>query len=77
MHRITPLLVAAVLAVTLLVLAAPAMASGGGGAVYTLTNEASGNAVAVFDRASDGSLTPDGTVPTGGNGTGAGLGSQG
>jgi 6-phosphogluconolactonase (cycloisomerase 2 family) len=66
------------LAAVLLVLAAPAIASGGGqGAVYTLTNSASGNAVAVFDRASDGSLTPDGTVATGGNGTGAGLGSQG
>ena len=46
-------------------------------APYTLTNSASGNAVAIFDRASDGSLTPDRTVPTGGNGTGAGLGSQG
>ena len=80
MHRIRTLAVAAALAAALLVLAAPAMASGGGGsdgAVYTLTNSASGNAVAVFDRASDGSLTPDGTVWTGGNGTGAGLGSQG
>jgi 6-phosphogluconolactonase len=77
MHRLTALAVAAALGVALLVLAAPAMASGGGGAVYTLTNAASGNAVAVFDRAADGSLTPDGTVPTGGFGTGAGLGSQG
>jgi 6-phosphogluconolactonase len=76
MHRIRPLVAAAVLATAFLVLAAPAMASGGG-AVYTLTNSASGNAVAIFDRASDGSLTPDGTVPTGGDGTGAGLGSQG
>ena len=36
------------------------MASGGGrgdGAVYTLTNSASGNAVAVFERDRDGSLT--------------------
>jgi 6-phosphogluconolactonase len=77
MHRLTKLAVAAVLGVALLVLAAPAMASGGSRAVYTLTNEASGNAVAVFDRASDGSLTPDGTASTGGLGTGAGLGSQG
>jgi 6-phosphogluconolactonase (cycloisomerase 2 family) len=55
------------------------MASGGrgDGAVYTLTNSASGNAVAVFERDRDGSLTARGTVPTGGNGTGAGLGSQG
>ena len=80
MHRIRTVVVAAALAAVLLVLAAPAMASGGGrsdGAVYTLTNAAAGNAVAVFDRARDGSLAPDGTVPTGGNGTGAGLGSQG
>jgi 6-phosphogluconolactonase len=77
MHRLTTLAAAAALGVALLVLAAPAMASGGGGAVYTLTNAASGNAVAIFDRAADGSLTPDGTVPTGGLGTGVGLGSQG
>lgn len=80
MHRPRALLVAAFAAATALLLAAPAMAGGGGkhgGAVYTLTNSASGNAVAIFDRARDGSLTPDGAVPTGGNGTGAGLGSQG
>lgn len=37
------------------------------GAVYVLTNQVS-NAVAVFDRAQDGTLTPAGTFPTGGNG---------
>jgi 6-phosphogluconolactonase len=47
------------------------------GAVYTTTNQASGNAVAVFARAADGTLTPAGTFATGGTGTGAGLGSQG
>ncbi len=47
------------------------------GAVYVLTNAAAGNAVAIFARAADGSLTAAGTVPTGGLGTGAGLGSQG
>lgn len=47
------------------------------GAVYTLTNEVSGNRVAVFDRAIDGTLTPAGMVPTGGLGTGGGIGSQG
>jgi len=80
MHRLTTIVVAAAVAAVVLALAAPAMASGGGrgdSAVYTLTNSASGNAVAVFDRARDGSLTPDGTVPTGGSGTGSGLGSQG
>ena len=77
MHRFRTFAVALTVAAAFLVLAAPVMASGGRGAVYTLTNSPSGNAVAVFDRAADGSLTPDGTVPTGGLGTGAGLGSQG
>ncbi len=46
-------------------------------AVYTLTNQVAGNAVAVFDRAADGTLGAAGTVATGGTGTGAALGSQG
>lgn len=46
-------------------------------AVYALTNSPNGNAVVVYRRAGDGSLTPDGSYTTGGNGTGAGLGSQG
>jgi 6-phosphogluconolactonase (cycloisomerase 2 family) len=63
-----------------LVLAGAASAHGGAqreGAVYALTNASSGNAVAVFERAADGSLTAAGTVLTGGNGSGDGLGSQG
>jgi 6-phosphogluconolactonase (cycloisomerase 2 family) len=71
------MLVVAAAAATFFVLAATAMASGGKRAVYTLTNAPSGNEVAVFHRGNDGSLTPAGTVATGGNGTGAGLGSQG
>jgi len=47
------------------------------GAVYTLTNSPAGNAVDVFGRAADGALTPQGRFPTGGTGTGGGLGSQG
>ena len=54
-----------------------AAAAEDGGAVYTLTNSAAGNAVAIFNRAADGTLTPAGSVSTGGLGTGAGLGSQG
>ena len=46
------------------------------GAVYTLTNAASGNAVAYFSRSAQGALTYVGQFATGGNGTGAGLGSQ-
>ena len=80
MHRIRRLAFAASLAACALVWAAPASASDAGpqgSAVYTLTNSSSGNAVAVFDRAPTGRLTPNGTVPTGGTGSGAGLGSQG
>jgi 6-phosphogluconolactonase len=47
------------------------------GAVYALTNAPAGNAVMVWDRAADGSLTPAGSYATGGRGSGAGLGSQG
>jgi len=47
------------------------------GAVFTVSNQAGGNAVIAFSRASDGSLTPAGSFATLGNGTGAGLGSQG
>src|SRR5688500_9349324 len=46
------------------------------GAVYTITNEAGGNEVAVYERSADGSLTFMATYPTGGLGSGAGLGSQ-
>jgi 6-phosphogluconolactonase len=79
MHRVRQLSFAVVLAAVALVFAASASADDdrGRGAVYTLTNSATGNAVAVFERAADGSLSPEGTVSTGGRGTGAGLGSQG
>ena len=80
MHRLRTLVLALVVGAAFLALAGPAMASGGDrgdGAVYTLTNSASGNAVVVFERDRDGSLAARGRVATGGNGTGAGLGSQG
>lgn len=47
------------------------------GTVYTITNAATGNAVVAYTRWANGSLSPLGTYPTGGTGTGAGLGSQG
>lgn len=47
------------------------------GAVYTMSNATTGNAVIVFDRLSDGRLVPAVSVPTGGAGTGGGLGNQG
>jgi 6-phosphogluconolactonase (cycloisomerase 2 family) len=47
------------------------------GAVYVMSNDAAGNAIQVFDRAASGALTAAGEYPTGGLGSGAGLGSQG
>src|SRR5688572_18968176 len=47
------------------------------GDVYSLTNAPGTNAVAIFARGLDGTLTPDGTAATGGSGTGGGLGTQG
>jgi 6-phosphogluconolactonase (cycloisomerase 2 family) len=47
------------------------------GLVMAITNAPAGNAVVLYRRAADGSLTFDGTYPSGGAGTGAGLGSQG
>jgi len=47
------------------------------GAVYTMSNAAAGNAVVIFQRDEDtGQLTMQTSVATGGNGTGASLGSQ-
>lgn len=68
----------AAVALALLAGAAPAVSAGGpAGAVYTLTNSASWNAVVVYNRAGDGRIRPLGTFATGGLGTGSGLGSQG
>ncbi len=47
------------------------------GAVYVLTNASGGNAVQVFHRAADGSLSAAGSFSTGGLGSGISLGSQG
>jgi 6-phosphogluconolactonase (cycloisomerase 2 family) len=71
----------AILAALVVLLAGTAGSARGGedtaGAVYTLSNAAAGNSVLVFTRAHDGTLTPAGSYPTGGLGTGSGLGSQG
>jgi 6-phosphogluconolactonase len=47
------------------------------GAVYTMTNDAGGNAVVAYARLADGSLRLAGTHPTGGLGSGDDLGNQG
>jgi 6-phosphogluconolactonase (cycloisomerase 2 family) len=46
------------------------------GAVFALTNAATGNAVVMYDRSASGSLTPAGIFPTGGLGSGGGISSQ-
>ncbi len=60
-------------------LAAPAAARNffSSGVVFTATNAAAGNAVIAFGRGAKGDLEHIGNFPTGGNGTGSGLGNQG
>jgi 6-phosphogluconolactonase len=71
-------IVGALAAVLAIAAAAPVAASSPhDGAVYTLSNAVSGNAVIAYSRAANGVLSPLGTFPTGGLGSGAGLGSQG
>jgi len=50
---------------------------GGPGAVFAITNAPTGNAVLAYERGENGVLSPAGAFPTGGTGSGAGLGSQG
>ena len=45
--------------------------------VYTMSNAAAGNSILAFEASSDGTLTPAASYPTGGLGTGGGLGNQG
>ena len=51
--------------------------NGAAGAVYTMSNDTSSNALLTFERNATGELTAKGVIPTGGRGTGAGLGNQG
>ncbi len=69
--------VVALLAASAIVAGSAASGTGTRGALYTLTNDAGGNAVLVFDRHADGTISPAGSFATGGLGTGGGLGSQG
>ncbi|MCU1501934.1 MAG: hypothetical protein JWM12_1288 [Ilumatobacteraceae bacterium] len=76
-HLFLGVVVAAAFAAPASTVAAGSNAGHRTGSIYTLTNSTAGNAVVAFDRAADGTLTERGTYPTGGTGTGAGLGSQG
>jgi 6-phosphogluconolactonase (cycloisomerase 2 family) len=69
---------------TVFLLLAPMSALGGGrhfeGAVYAMSNSSQGNEIVVFQRHFNGRLTPAGSYPTAGYGSGDGidpLGSQG
>lgn len=53
-----------------------ALAATSVGKLYTMSNATTGNAILIYDRLSDGSLAPLGSVPTNGVGTGGGLGNQ-
>jgi 6-phosphogluconolactonase (cycloisomerase 2 family) len=50
---------------------------GNAGALYVATNASTGNAILVFLRASDGTLSAPSAFVTGGKGSGGGLGNQG
>lgn len=65
---------AALLTATALPIAAAAVEPAG--AVYTMTNRTSGNAILVFNRADNGALAPGGAFATRGRGTGGSLGNQ-
>ncbi|MBO0884454.1 MAG: beta-propeller fold lactonase family protein, partial [Mycobacterium sp.] len=77
--RLRPLAVATLLSAgvlsSVLAPAASASADEPSAGVYTMTNATTGNTLLAFRRGRDGSLSPKGTYPTGGNGTGTGLGS--
>lgn len=50
---------------------------GQAGSVYTLTNATTSNEVLIFNRTAGGQIAAAGSVPTGGIGSGGGLGNQG
>jgi len=71
--RLTPFLISG----SLLAGAGPALSAGEADKVYTESNASTGNQILMFQRAADGTLTPAGSVASGGMGTGAALASQG
>ncbi len=69
--------VASAVALAALAGAASAMATSPAASVYTQTNDPAGNRVQVLEPSQGDALTPTRSFPTGGQGSGAGLGSQG
>ena len=78
-YKVTALAIFALLILGTVVFLSPAMAASedGNKAVYTMTNNLTGNEVIRYDRAADGTLSLSGTFPTNGLGTGSSLGNQG
>jgi len=79
-HRLLGASLIAVSGVCAALAGAPARADDGdgrSGALYTMSNSPSANAVLVFKRADDGALSAAGLALTGGLGTGGGLGNEG
>lgn len=64
------------IACSLLALGITTPISAAEGAVYAMTNAAASNSVVVYSRSGDGTISAPAFVPTGGAGTGGGLGSQ-
>jgi len=77
MRRARTLAFALGLLAAIFVTGGAANAGGPSGSVYVLGNSPTGNAVLAYTRAADGSLSGPVSYPTGGAGTGGGLGSQG
>jgi 6-phosphogluconolactonase len=77
MRRMRTFALALVLLAAVAAVSGAASAGGPAGAVYVLGNAPGGNAVLAYSRAGDGSLSGPVSYPTGGSGTGGGLGSQG
>ena len=69
--------VASAVALAALAGAASAMADSSAASVYTQNNDPAGNRILMFQSSHDGALTPSRSFPTGGQGTGGGLGNQG
>jgi 6-phosphogluconolactonase (cycloisomerase 2 family) len=84
-HQIRSLVVPRIFAVVILAILSGVfpsrnMAEDRSGAVYTISNQSTGNSVVVFHRAQNGTLSVAGSFPTGGTGAGTGadpLASQG
>jgi 6-phosphogluconolactonase (cycloisomerase 2 family) len=69
--------VASAVALAALAGAGSAMAASSAASVYTQTNDPEGNRVQVLVRSHGGALAPTRSFPTGGQGSGGGLGNQG